>query len=70
MERLRFSGKEEDATAHNEDLRNVATCYGCASLDADVRPETDAGAPLDAGHQACRISRGALVAPQAWTLPD
>lgn len=49
MERLYFSGKEQDATALGECLRVVADCYGCGFLDAsDVVTAGADGIHLDA----------------------
>ncbi len=49
LERLYFSGKEQDATALGECLRVVADCYGCGFLDAsDVVTAGADGIHLDA----------------------
>jgi lysophospholipase L1-like esterase len=49
MERIYFSGKEQDATALGESLRIVADCYGCGFLDAsDVVTAGADGIHLDA----------------------
>jgi lysophospholipase L1-like esterase len=49
IERLYFSGKEQDATALADSLRIVAECYGCGFLDAsDVVTAGVDGIHLDA----------------------